>query len=69
MRSYENLKIVIKYSFQTFHKEDACLPLLISAEYPQEQGKLPTPVFWPGEFLEQRSLEGYSSWGHRVGHT
>ena len=38
LRSYENLKIVIKYSFQTFHKEDACLPLLISAEYPLEQG-------------------------------
>ena len=38
LRSYENLKIVIKYSFQTFHKEEACLPLLISAEYPLEQG-------------------------------
>ena len=22
-------------------------------------------VFWPGEFHGQRSLEGYSSWGHR----
>ena len=28
----------------------------------------PTPVFLPGEFHGQRSLEGYSQWGHRVGH-
>ena len=29
-----------------------------------------TPVFLPGEFYAQRSLEGYSPWGHelRVGH-
>ena len=25
----------------------------------------PTPVFLPGEFHGQRSLEGYSSWGHK----
>ena len=29
----------------------------------------PTPVFLPGESHRQRSLEGYSPWGHkRVGH-
>ena len=28
----------------------------------------PTPVFLPGEFHGQRSLAGYSPWGHRVGH-
>jgi len=27
----------------------------------------PTPVFMPGESHGQRSLMGYSSWGHRVG--
>ena len=26
---------------------------------------LPTPVFWPGEFHGQRSLAGYSPWGHK----
>ena len=26
---------------------------------------LPTPGFLPGEFHGQRSLEGYSPWGHR----
>ena len=26
---------------------------------------LPTPVFLPGEFHGQRSLAGYSSWGHK----
>ena len=25
--------------------------------------RLPTPVFWPGEFHGQRSLQGYSPWG------
>ena len=29
----------------------------------------PTPVFWPGEFHGQRSLEGYSPWGHKVSET
>ena len=27
----------------------------------------PTPVFLPGKFYRQRSMEGYSSWGYRVG--
>ena len=36
---------------------------------PSEDGsRQPTPVFLPGEFHEQRSLVGYSPWGHRVGH-
>ena len=25
----------------------------------------PTPVFLPGKFYGQRSLVGYSSWGHK----
>ena len=29
---------------------------------------LPTAVFLPGEFHEQRSLPGYSPWGGRVRH-
>ena len=28
----------------------------------------PTPVFLPGKSHGQRSLAGYSPWGHRVGH-
>ena len=35
-------------------------------EDPLEKGWLPTPVFLPGEFHGQRSLVGYSPWGHRV---
>ena len=27
--------------------------------------QLPTPVFGPGEFQGQRSLAGYSPWGHK----
>ena len=35
-------------------------------EYPLEQREcIPTPVFLPGEFHEQRSLTGYSPWGHK----
>ena len=26
---------------------------------------LPTPVFLPGELHGQKSLEGYSPWGHK----
>ena len=29
----------------------------------------PTPVFLPGESHGQRSLEGYSSWGHKESDT
>ena len=30
---------------------------------PWRRKRQPTPVFFPGEFLGQRSLTGYSSWG------
>ena len=26
---------------------------------------IPTPVFWPREFHGQKSLAGYSPWGHK----
>ena len=29
-------------------------------EDPLKKGEATTPVFWPGEFYEQRSLAGYS---------
>ena len=31
------------------------------------RGWLSTAVFLPGEFHGQRSLVGYSPWGHKVG--
>ena len=33
-----------------------------------EKGRQPTPVFLPGE-SEQRSLSGYSPWGHKESDT
>ena len=30
-----------------------------------EKGWLPILIFLPGEFLGQRSLAGYSPWGHK----
>ena len=32
---------------------------------PLEKEVEPTPVFLPGEFHGQRSLAGYSAWGHK----
>ena len=32
---------------------------------PSRRKWLPTPVFLPGKSHGQRSLEGYSLWGHR----
>ena len=36
---------------------------------PWRRERLPTPVFWPGEFHGQRSLTGYSPWGHKESDT
>ena len=32
---------------------------------PWRRERLPNPVFCPGEFHGQRSLAGYSPWGHK----
>ena len=32
---------------------------------PWRRERLPTLVFWPGEFHGQRSLAGYSPWGRK----
>ena len=37
-------------------------------KFPWRRERLPTPVFLPGESHGQRSLEGYSPWGHKVRH-
>ena len=34
-------------------------------EDPLEKARQPTPIFLPGEFHGQRSLVGYSPWGHK----
>ena len=36
-----------------------------SAIQPRRRKRQPTPVFLPGEFYGQRSLTGYSPWGHK----
>ena len=38
-----------------------------SRRFPWRKKQQPTPVFLPGESHGQRSLEGYSPWGRRVG--
>ena len=37
----------------------------LGQEDPWRRKWLPTPVFLPGEFRGQRSLVGYSPWGHK----
>ena len=37
----------------------------LDQEAPREKGMATTPVFLPGEFHGQRSLVGYSLWGHK----
>ena len=54
-------------------KEFACNagdPDLISwvRETPWRRAWQPTPVFLPGESHGQRSLAGYSPWGHKESH-
>ena len=39
--------------------------LSLGGEDPLEKGMQPTQVFLPGEFHGQRSLVGYSPWGHK----
>ena len=42
----------------------------LGQEDPLEKGiATPTPVFLPGEFHGQRSLAGYSPWGHKESDT
>ena len=36
-----------------------------SSQDPLEEGMATTPVFFSGEFYGQRSLVGYSPWGHK----
>ena len=36
---------------------------------PWSRNSQPTPVFWPGKFHGQRSLVGYSPWGHNESDT
>ena len=38
--------------------------LSLGGEDPLEKGMQPTQVFLPGKFHGQRSLVGYSPWGH-----
>ena len=37
----------------------------LGQEDPLEEKWLPTPVFLPGKFQEQRNLGNYSPWGHK----
>ena len=37
----------------------------LGREHPWRKSWQPIPVFLPGEFYGQRSLVGYSPWGHK----
>ena len=41
----------------------------LGGDDPLEEGMATHSVFWPGESHGQRSLAGYSPWGHRESDT
>ena len=41
----------------------------LGQEDPLEKGMATTPVFWPGDIHAERSLVGYSPWGHKESDT
>ena len=43
--------------------QEASYSASLGGEDPLEKEMAPPPVFLPGEFHRQRSLEGYSPWG------
>ena len=51
------------------HKFDPRVGKIPWREIPWRRKWHPTPVFLPGESHGQRSLAGYSPWGHTVGHS
>ena len=46
-------------------KNPPALRETLARKIPWTREQLPTPVSWPGEFHEQRSLAVYSPWGHK----
>ena len=44
-------------------------PFRDDLKYSMRREWQPTPVFLPGEYHEQRSLAGYSPWGHKESDT
>ena len=42
-----------------------CVFEVAFGKIPWRREGVPTPVFWPGESHGQRSLAGYSPWGHK----
>ena len=57
---------------QTVKNPSAVLETWVQSAMPKIPWRrewLPTPVFWPGEFREQRSLVGYSPWGQKESDT
>ena len=54
-------RICLKYRRQGFS--------LWFGKIPWRRERLPTPVFWPGEFHGQRSLAGYCPWSHKESDT
>ena len=43
--------------------------IIVAYDSTTEKGMAPTPVFLPGEPHGQRSLAGYSPWGHEESDT
>ena len=59
------MAIVVKYLLANIHRCKRCGFDPWVRKIPWRRKRHPTPVFLPGESHGQRSLEGYSAWGHK----
>ena len=53
---------LVRFAFKNINAGDL---VSIPRKIPRRREWLPTPVFLPGEIHRQRSLVGYSPWGHK----
>ena len=62
-------KHLMGFSGGSVGKESACsvgdLDLIVGLEDPLEKERIPSVVLLPGKFYGQKSLAGYSPWGHK----
>ena len=63
-----NIHINVIYKPQNLPAMQETWVISLGWEDPLRRAWQPTPIFLPGEFHRQRSLAGYSTWGHRVRH-
>ena len=65
----EHLKTAERSKFMSLGRKIVYFSLCPPNKMPRRGKQLPAPVFLPGKSHGERSLEGYSSWGHKESDT